>query len=84
MNKQVRRLSIALLICFTVLFVQLNVMQIVKADDYNSRADNTREIVRDFSRPRGQILSADGRILADSVASGDKYDYLRVLSARLL
>ncbi len=78
MNKQVRRLSIALLICFTVLFVQLNVMQIVKADDYNSRADNTREIVRDFSRPRGQILSADGRILADSVPSGDKYDYLRV------
>ena len=77
MNKQVRRLSIALLVCFTVLFVQLNVMQIVKADDYNSRADNTREIVRDFSRPRGQILSADGRILADSVPSGDKYDYLR-------
>ena len=78
MNKQVRRLSIALLICFTVLFVQLNVMQIVKADDYNSRADNTREIVRDFSKPRGQILSADGRILADSVPSGDSFDYLRV------
>jgi peptidoglycan glycosyltransferase len=77
-NKQVRRLSIALLICFTVLFVQRNVMQIVKADDYNSRADNTREIVRDFSQPRGQILTADGRILADSVPSGDKYEYLRV------
>ena len=49
MNKQVRRLAIALIVCFTILFVQLNVIQVVKADDYNTRSDNTRAVVRDFA-----------------------------------
>lgn len=78
MNKQVRRLAVALLACFTVLFVQLNVIQFVKADDYNTRSDNTRAVVRDFSRPRGRIISADGTVLAESVPSGDKFKYQRV------
>ncbi len=77
MNRQVRRLAVVLLACFTVLFVQLNLIQLVRADDYNSRADNTRAVVRDFSRPRGQIVSADGVILAESVASGDRFAYQR-------
>ena len=77
MNKQIRRLAVALIVCFTILFVQLNVIQVVKADDYNTRSDNTRAVVRDFSRPRGRIVSADGVVLAQSVPSGDKFKYQR-------
>jgi peptidoglycan glycosyltransferase len=57
---------------------------------YESRADdrtqpptgscsNSRELVRDFDRPRGQILSADGVVLAQSVpaAPEDRFDFQR-------
>jgi peptidoglycan glycosyltransferase len=77
-NRQVRKLALVLLGCFTVLFVQLNVIQLVRADEFNDRADNTRAVVRDFSRARGRIVSADGVILAESVPSGDRFDYQRV------
>ena len=39
--------------------------------------NNTREILRDFSRPRGTITSADGVVLARSVPSGDSFLYQR-------
>ena len=47
-------------VCFLALFVQLNWLQVVKADDYNNDPHNTRAVVRDFSRPRGTIQTADG------------------------
>ena len=54
MNKQIRRLGIGLLACYVLLFVQLNVLQVVRADSYNANPLNTRQVVRDFSRPRGR------------------------------
>ena len=59
--------------------MQLNVIQVVKADDYNTRPDNTRAVVRDFSRPRGRIITADGAVLAQSVPSSDKFKYQRAV-----
>ena len=48
-------------------------VQVVKADDYNADPGNDREIVRDFTRPRGAILTADGVVLAESVPSNDRF-----------
>lgn len=72
MNRQIRRLGIGLLVLFAALFVQLNLVQVFRADSYNDNPNNTRAVTRDFNRPRGQIVAADGTVLARSeeVAGG--------------
>jgi hypothetical protein len=51
---------------------------VVRADSYNANPLNTRQVVRDFSRPRGLIQTADGVILAQSVPSNDRFEFQRV------
>lgn len=67
MNRQIRRLGVAMLVLFGALFVQLNIVQVLRADEYERKPDNTRAVLRDYLRPRGQIVSADGTVLARSV-----------------
>ena len=38
---------------------------------------NTREILRDFSQPRGSVTTADGVVIARSVPSGDRFKFQR-------
>ncbi len=71
MNVQIRRLGIALLVLFGVLFAQLNNLQLRQAGRLSNDPRNTRAIVIDFSRERGRILAADGTVLADSVPTDD-------------
>src|SRR5262245_13740285 len=78
MNKQLRRLGIGLIACYVILFAQLNWLQVVKADDYKKDPRNDREVVRDYTRPRGVILTADGVVIAQSVPSNDRYKLQRV------
>ena len=66
MNRQIRRLGIAMAALFLALFVQLNVVQVFRADTYNDHPANTRAVTRDFNRPRGQIVAPDGTVLARS------------------
>ena len=65
MNKQIRRLAAALIVCYAILFVQLNVLQVVERDALASNPDNNRAVLRDFDRPRGDIVTADGVVIAD-------------------
>lgn len=67
MNKQIRRLGVALVVCYAALFVMLNYWQVIGADELNDDPRNTRAIVRDFNAPRGTISSADDVLLAESV-----------------
>jgi penicillin-binding protein A len=77
-NRQIRRLGIGLVVLFVVLFLQLNYLQVVRADKLANDPRNTRNAVRDFSQPRGAIVSADGHVLASSQATGDSFKRLRV------
>ena len=52
------------MVCFTALFVQLNYIQVFKADSLNNHPANTRQIVDDFNRERGRLEAADGTVLA--------------------
>ena len=67
MNRVIRRLAIGLLLCYVVLFVQLNVLQVGKRDALREDVRNNRESVRTFDAPRGPIVTADGVVVAQTV-----------------
>ena len=75
MNQRIRRLALALITLFAVLFVQLNVIQVGRKNSLDDDQRNTRQAVRDFNEPRGDILSADGVVLATSERRDDGSDH---------
>ena len=79
MNRQVRKLALALIVLYAALFVQLNVLQIGQQEELTNDSRNTRATVRDFNKPRGDIVSADGVVLATSrqLPQGSEYAYQR-------
>ena len=77
MNRQIRQLGFVLVLLFIILFVQLNNIQVLQASKLQNDPRNNRNTVKDFSSPRGDIVSADGTILAQSVPSNDQYELLR-------
>jgi peptidoglycan glycosyltransferase len=81
-NRQIRRLAAAMIALYAVLFVWLNYIQVARADHYNNDPTNTRAVVRDFGRPRGQIISADGAVLARSVDVGSHFGRQRLYPER--
>jgi peptidoglycan glycosyltransferase len=78
-NRQLRRLGFGLIVCYIALFAMINYVQVWHARALNENPLNSRKIVRDFDRPRGQIISADGAVLAKSVPSapGDPFTFQR-------
>ena len=78
MERRIRWLGIAMALCFAALFVQLNNIQIVKAHGLSTSSGNPRVIAVSRNDPRGEILSADGVILAKSVPNSKGfYKYKR-------
>ena len=80
MEKRIRRLGIFMLLCFVALFIQLNNIQIFKANSLANDPRNPRVVVAEHSQTRGSILSSDGTVLASSVMApeGSAYKYQRV------
>jgi peptidoglycan glycosyltransferase len=70
-TRQIRQLGIGLMVCFLILFIQLNRLAVIDAKQLNANPNNTREILRDFNKPRGTITTADGKLIARSVPSAD-------------
>ncbi len=83
MEKRIRRLGIFMVLCFLALFIQLNNIQVVKAHSLATSPQNPSVIQAERSQPRGEILAADGTVLAQSVLApaGDYYKYQRVYPA---
>lgn len=77
MSRQIRLLGVGLMVCFAVLFVQLNRLTVFQAAELNDNPNNTREILRDFTKPRGTITTADGVVIAQSVPSNDRFELQR-------
>src|SRR3954447_18612007 len=69
MNRQIRQLAIGLMACYVALFVTLNYWQVGRKEQLDASFDNTRAIKREFDQPRGQIVTADGTVIATSVAN---------------
>lgn len=80
MNQRIRRLAVALVLLYAVLFVQLNVIQVGRKAALDDDPRNTRQTVRDFNDPRGPIETADGVVIAFSerTEAGREHPWQRV------
>ncbi|MEQ6896211.1 penicillin-binding transpeptidase domain-containing protein [Microbacterium sp. KR10-403] len=76
MTKELRRLSIIVLIMFLALFGSTSVIQVVQADNLAKNTANKRALYDSFEVQRGSII-ASGSAIARSVASDDIYSWQR-------
>jgi peptidoglycan glycosyltransferase len=74
MTRAIRRVGIACTVLFIALAGQLTYLQVYKADDLANDPRNVRKAIRDFSRPRGDVITADGEVVARSVPDNDDSD----------
>jgi peptidoglycan glycosyltransferase len=84
MDRRVTWVGTVLLLCFVLLFLQMNNLQIRQAAALDANPLNARVTTTPspFFEPRGEIISADGDVLAYSVRSRDAFKYLRVYPKR--
>jgi peptidoglycan glycosyltransferase len=76
-NRQVRRVGLTVLGLFLALFLQLNYLQVIDAHSLANNPRNVRAVLRDYSQPRGAILTSDGVIVARSEPVNDEFERLR-------
>ena len=77
MDRQIRRVGIAFVVLFGLLFAQLAYVQVFAADGIrNNPANTARQIIAEYRVQRGAILSADGQVLAQSSPAGAGSVYL--------
>jgi peptidoglycan glycosyltransferase len=80
-NTPLRRVSLAMMFMILLLLANDMYVQVIKADSYRTNPNNQRVLDDEYSRPRGVIVTADGRtVLASSTATNDRLKYLRVYS----
>lgn len=80
MNKPLRRVAVAVLLLFGLLLLNVNVLQVVRADDLRNDERNSRVLLRTYAQERGSIAVVDGSertVLARSVETDGPLKYLR-------
>lgn len=80
MERRIRRLGLALVALFALLFGQLAYVQVFAADDIKGHPANfSRQLIAEYNVQRGSILTEGGLVLAESVPApeGSRYRYER-------
>jgi peptidoglycan glycosyltransferase len=78
MDRQIRRLALAFLVLFVLLFGQLNYLQVFAAHRLAENPANQRLLLEEYDVQRGAILARDERtVLATSKPTGGTLKYLR-------
>ena len=77
MNKELKRISIVVLLMFVSLFLSSSIIQVVAADDLKADGRNSRTLYASYSAERGPIL-VDGLPIAYSQPVDDDYKFQRV------
>jgi penicillin-binding protein A len=75
-NAPLRRVAISVLVLFTLLIVNVNVIQVVRSDELRSDGRNTRVLAEEYDRERGSIV-VSGTEIANSIPTEDRLTYLR-------
>jgi penicillin-binding protein A len=76
-NRALRRISIAVLVMFVLLLVNINYLQGFAPASLATKPNNARAFEAQFQYQRGSIVTSDGVTIAQSVPSGDIYKYQR-------
>ncbi len=66
MNSSIRKITFVLGVIFLALFANLNYVQIGRSDHLAKHPRNDRSFLEEIGRRRGEILAADGSVLAVS------------------
>jgi peptidoglycan glycosyltransferase len=75
-NAPLRRVAISVLVLFTLLIVNVNVIQVVRSEELRSDGRNTRVLAEEYDRERGSMVVA-GTEIANSIPTDDRLTYLR-------
>ncbi len=78
MNHALRRVAILALVLFGLLLVNDNYVQAFQAGSFVGDPGNGRTFVQQFQYQRGSIVTADGKVIAQSVPVKGIYNYQRV------
>ena len=78
MNRPIRRVGYAITVLILLLVAQLTYLQVVDANHLAHDPRNVRGALREYNRARGEILTADGGLVARSLPSTGDFKYLRV------
>ncbi|MBC7518508.1 MAG: penicillin-binding protein 2 [Microbacteriaceae bacterium] len=79
MNKELRRVSVVVLLMFVALFASSTVITVFQSDNLRVDARNTRTLYSSYLAERGPIL-VNGVAVAQSTSSADRYRFQRVYS----
>ena len=77
MNRALKRISIAVLVMFLLLLINVNYLQAIEAPSLASGLFNARAVSEANQVQRGDIVTADGVKIATSKPSNDLYKFLR-------
>ena len=81
MNAPLRRVAVAILVLFGALLLNVNRVQVLKAEEYREHPANSRVLLREYSQERGPILVGEGRaqipVAASKPTPQERLKYLR-------
>jgi peptidoglycan glycosyltransferase len=78
-NRELKRVSIVVMLMFVALLTSTTIIQVFQADNLTVDARNTRTLYDSYSVERGAILVA-GNPVAQSMPVADNYKFLRTYS----
>jgi peptidoglycan glycosyltransferase len=77
MNRAIRRVGYVVVALLLIIVGQLTYLQVIDSSKLANDPRNSRIFLRNFNRPRGKVISADGEVLAVSTRTNDEYGYQR-------
>ena len=79
MNRHIRLVAFVALLLIGMVFLKVNYIQLVKAEEYAGHEENLRTLLKEYSVQRGPIIAADGQtVVAESVPTPkEQLKYLR-------
>jgi peptidoglycan glycosyltransferase len=81
-NAPLRRVAVACLLLFGLLLINVNYVQVVKADSYRNDSRNARGLLRSYAHERGPIVLSTGgggasAVAVDRATPAEQLKYLR-------
>ncbi len=77
MNRPIRRVGYVVTVLILLLIAQLTYLQVVDASKLANDKRNVRGALKEYNRARGEIVTADGTVVAQSLPTTGDFKYVR-------